>query len=198
MDVDHPSRVGSTQPVGHDLHEPREHYQFNRLFLENRLNLTKTGLPVPVDPDMVKGKSGLLSDGAAVLPVADDGGDFHRHFSEARTPENLIETVIRSSDQDRCPHPVGKAPEVPSGTKGASQRTKTGDEIIRLHVEAGGLYFKAGEKAFVRRVGELVKLDQVTLVIRDITRNPRHETRAVGTVNLQNQTFTSHGIICAC
>ena len=174
MDVDHATFVGSAQPPGNDLHEPRENDQFDRLLLQQFLDLSEPGLLVLSNFDEMKGNARLFRNRPAVFTVSNDGGDIHGDFPELRPPENLVEAVIGARHQHCGAHAIGKSSKVPAGLQRASQCPETTHKVVSLHIQSGGVDFQTGKEFLIRRIRKLVELHQVALVIGYVSRDPRH------------------------
>ena len=96
------------------MHEASKYGEFNVFIAEDFFDFLKACFPVvAIQIDVVEGDASLLGNLLTVVSGAYDGGDFDRHFTEFRSPEELVKAVIRLSHQDGCAHLIGNLSEVP-------------------------------------------------------------------------------------
>jgi hypothetical protein len=194
VDVDDAPGVVVAQIIRQDLHEAREHDEFHVLRLDQAADGGEAGgALVAVHRDLMERDAGMVGDAAAVRPVADDGGDFHRELAEFGAPEDFVEAVVRFGDEHGGAHAVRQAAEVPAGLQRTAERAETVDKILHIDREFGGLDFEAGEKLRAKLVGELVELDEVAAMHRAVTGDLGDDAGLVRTGEFEDETRAGHG-----
>ena len=91
--------------------------------------------------------------------------------------------MVGFRDEHCSSHSIWKTSKMPLSLQKTTQCPKTSYKLIGLNLKPGGVNFQAGKESASDRIGKLIELDEVCLVLGDISSNLSYQPSTVRTVN---------------
>ena len=186
MNIDDLLLIASHELGGENLHIPCEHDEFNLVFLEQReLLFFRSGLVGRADRNMMKGHIVEIGQSMSVFVIADHQRDVTRQLSNLMAIEKVDKAMLITGNEDGDGRPLLAHRYLPSKSIVCSQRGKGGGERPLVKVEAGQRPLNAHEKEPQRRILVLVRMQDVSAMFQDESRNGKDQAFAILTIQQQ-------------